>query len=68
MTCKIPEQHGNVHCANCLTGSFILKDGEVCPNGMRLENLPLESKPARAGRCLTCEEKRRLEAGKLSQT
>jgi len=68
MTCTIPEKHGTAHCANCLTGSFVLREGEVCPNDVRLETLPLESVKVRAGRCLTCDEKRRIAAEKLSQT
>lgn len=66
MTCVIPETHGNIHCANCLTGSFILKEGERCPNGVRLETLPLETAKTGKGRCLTCEEKKRQREAELN--
>lgn len=62
--CTIPERHGNVHCANCLTGSFRLREGQACPNGVRLETLPLETAKVRAGRCLTCEDKRKMSQQK----
>lgn len=68
--CAIPERHGSVHCAACLTGSFVLREGQVCPNGVRLEDLPLETAAVRAGKCLTCEErKREIErAGMLEES
>lgn len=64
--CTIPNRHGSRHCAHCLVGLFVLREGEVCPNGVRLEDLPLAVARVRAGRCLSCAEKeraRRLTTG-----
>ncbi len=30
----------------------------LCPEGVDLTNLPIESRPAKKGRCLTCEERK----------
>lgn len=65
MTCHIPEKHGNVHCAACLCGLFILKEGERCPNGLKLEDLPLAKADVRKGRCITCGEKKLPPAAKV---
>lgn len=60
MICPIPEKHGNVHCANCLTGSFLLKEGERCPDSVTLESLPLQKADVRKGRCISCGEPKKL--------
>lgn len=39
-----------------------------CPHGITLENLPLQAAIVGKGRCLTCEEKRRIAEQKLSQS
>jgi Pyruvate/2-oxoacid:ferredoxin oxidoreductase delta subunit len=59
MSCAIRERFGTIHCANCLTGSFILKEGEHCPDGIKLESLPLEKARTVAypKGCGTCREK-----------
>ncbi len=68
MTCDFPEKHGpmigengtrfSVHCAWCLTHPNFKLHGCACPNGIRLETLPLRSAPGKKGTCLTCAEKK----------
>lgn len=60
--CNIPDKFGRVHCANCLAGKGILKEGETCPSPPGLgDKVEAWAKPIAKALGLGCLDK----SGKL---